>query len=275
MLVKVGETMLLVDAGISLGAMNRGLSRVGAKAGELSAVIVTHEHGDHVRGLPALCKAHPHVPVFATRGTARALGRATGGAVSRPYLNAGLATGFGPATLTPIEVAHDAAEPIGLRIDCGDLSLGIATDLGMATLHVQEMLCGCRGLVIEANHDRELLRNGPYPGFLKRRIASPLGHLSNDETARLLREVAGPHLEYVVLAHLSRTNNSPDLALAATIAGTPSLEGTEIRAACQDGSDEPRGFAVELNGPPPSPSRATPSERPASPEAPAQPRLFD
>ncbi len=263
--VSIGDTRLLVDAGISLKAMLSRLSHIGEEAAGLDAVILTHEHGDHVRGLPALRKLLPELPVLATRGTARGLGRSASEVVRRPYLSAGTPTAFGVVKLTPIEVAHDAAEPIGLRLDCGDLSVGIATDLGVATLHVQQMLSGCRALVVEANHDEEMLRRGPYPGFLKRRIASTLGHLSNDQTARLLQAVAGPKLEYVVLAHLSRTNNTPQTALAAAAAGMGVAVEAHLHAASHRGDLEPWESVFDADLP----------SSPQSSRHRGQPRLFE
>ena len=219
--LRAGETRILVDAGIPAARIERGLAELGESADALDAVLLTHEHADHVRGLSGLLAPRPELPVLATRGTRRALESARGADGRGPVpawggaLEAARGLSLGQLRLRPFPLPHDAAEPVGFRIEAGDRVIGLATDLGTSTPVVERSLAGCSVLVLEANHDLDMLARGPYPPFLKRRVASRQGHLSNAQAASLLSRLAGPALRHVVLAHLSRTNNAPDAALRA------------------------------------------------------------
>lgn len=207
--VRFGDTRVLVDAGIKLGRIQQGLADLGGLEA-LDAVVVTHEHHDHIRGLDALLRARPELPVFASSGTLRELsleGRDT--RELRPHR----AVALGPQLdITGFRVSHDAAEVLGLRFEGFGAAIGFATDLGTWSEATLGALLDVHTLVLESNHDPELLRRGPYPVFLKRRISGTRGHLSNAQAAALLERVLHNGLQRVVLAHLSETNNTPALA---------------------------------------------------------------
>lgn len=211
--LRVGQTRLLFDVGISMRRITRALADIDESIEALDALVLTHEHSDHVKHLPRLRKLRPDLAVFATRGTIAEGGKYVADVGEYRPIRAGASFRIGQAELTPFRLNHDAAEPCGYRIDAdGGYAVGLATDLGFWTDDVADVLAGCQTVVLEANYDPELLENGPYPAFLKRRISSSKGHLSNDQTAWLVDRIAGDHLEHVVLAHRSEKNNDESLA---------------------------------------------------------------
>ena len=210
-----GGRRLLVDAGFSCRQLEKRLAAVGAAPDEFEGIVVTHEHGDHVRGAKRFAKRH-RVPVLASSGTLTAarLRTAAAGTVTlkpgRPYE---LAT----FRLEPFSVPHDARDPIGVVVESpGGRRVGVVSDLGALAAATRDRLRDLDALILESNHDVEMLRSGPYPWVLKRRIAGGRGHLSNDDAARGLLEVLDDRLRTVVLYHLSETNNLPVLAEEAT-----------------------------------------------------------
>lgn len=246
--VRLGDTRLLIDVGVSLRRVEAALQEFGESVAALSAVVITHEHSDHVSGLPRLLARYPDLPILATSGTLRALDLP--GAVDVLRLKAGRARTLPGVDIIPFAVSHDAAEPIGLRLEAGEFAMGIATDLGVWTDEVVEALHGCPFVIVESNYDPEMLHHGPYPEFLKRRVASSRGHLANGQARALLARIADPVMECVVLAHLSEKNNTAALALRsanAVLAGG----GVRVCAAGRKGSElfEPGGTAV-FGGPP-------------------------
>jgi phosphoribosyl 1,2-cyclic phosphodiesterase len=245
--VSVGGTRLLIDAGIAYSALTKALAAIDERVSDLTAVLVSHEHVDHGRCLPDLCNRQPSVSVLASRGTARVLERRDGVPCAGQHLRDGSALEVGDLRVTPFAVSHDAAEPLGFRLEHGDFALAVATDLGTATTGVRDMLAGCRVLVVEANHDPGMLWSGPYPEFLKRRIASDVGHLSNAQAAELLDSTAGPDLDVVLLAHLSRKNNTPGCALA-TVTAAFDRPGVAMAAAARDAPGELMRFVVGSGG---------------------------
>lgn len=205
-----GERSLLVDCGLSAREALRLIRQAGHNPATLGGILLTHEHADHARGAPALAQ-QLGIPVLATRGTLAALPRDS---FEHVPLQMGHPHSEEEFTIVPFPVSHDAAEPAGYRIEAHGRSLGLLTDAGEVTTSVVDGLRGCHHMVVESNHDPDLLTKGPYPQPLKRRIRSRYGHLSNDDCGRLLGRVLSPHTQRVVLGHLSRTNNTPELALA-------------------------------------------------------------
>ncbi len=205
-------TRVLVDCGFTLRELARRLARRGVEMRTIDAVFVTHEHGDHVGCARALARRHG-TPVWTSAGTWAALGDADAPPSLR-RARAGEPIDLGALVLHPFAVPHDAREPLQLTCDDGRRRLGVATDLGEPDAHVAARLLDCDALLLECNHDRDLLAHGPYPAFLKRRIGGGRGHLSNDQAADLLRRCAHRGLRHVVAAHLSATNNRADLAAA-------------------------------------------------------------
>ncbi len=213
--VKAGRTELLFDAGISRSALFSRLAGIGASPADLNAIFISHEHIDHVRGVGPVHRA-VGIPVYASRGTLESgsaflgeidgLRQFTGGPGSLDSIE------LGNTVVTPVRVAHDAADPTGFVIEYKGRRLGIFTDLGGVTPAVREAFSTLDCAVLEANHSIEMLWNGPYPLYLKERIASPHGHLSNESAASLLIESASPGLKAVFLAHRSIHNNTPELA---------------------------------------------------------------
>ncbi len=206
--VRSREGGVLVDAGISRLAIRRRLEAAGFSVEEVTALVVTHEHSDHVGGIPVLLKKHP-IPVWTTAGTwSRLAVRSPGGG----ELRSGHALRLGGLEILPVATSHDAAEPVAFIVDDGSVRVGICTDTGVVTALLEERLGGCDLLLLEANHDADMLRHGPYPWHLKQRIASRHGHLANHQAQEALSRLVTPALRGVVAMHLSETNNVPGLA---------------------------------------------------------------
>jgi len=258
LLVQLGDARLLVDAGLPFPVIAARLAGAGVALSDLDAVLVSHEHADHARALAELRARHPAIPVLATAGTARAAARDLG-VVLDGTLRPERALFVGGVAVVPFPVPHDAAEPVGFRIELGDFALAIATDLGEVTPVVLRAFAGCRAVVVEANHDIELLARGPYPPFLKRRIASRRGHLSNAQTADLLHAVAGPWLRHVTLAHASATNNSPERALAAAAHALARQGHVEVLVAERDRTGTEVVLAIDPRGRPAARFAASPA----------------
>ena len=213
LLVESGQTRLLVDAGISARELRKRLELVGVDAESLNALLITHEHTDHVRGLGPLVR-QLDLPVYLQTDLARKLPD-----VGKPECVREFADGedftVNDLTIRPFAITHDSLAPVGFTLSGEQGKVGVATDLGVATRLVTECLQECRALVLETNHDEELLRDGPYPWFLKQRVRGTHGHLSNLAGGSLLQGLLWEGLETVFLGHLSETNNRPDLALDA------------------------------------------------------------
>jgi len=209
LLVSSRGTSILVDAGISRLAIRRRLAVFGFAPGQLGGVLLTHEHSDHVRGLEVLLRRHP-LPVWATRGTWSRIDMCAPGGGE---LASGREIQIGRLLVHPVATSHDAAEPVAFIIDDGAVRLGVCTDTGVMTSLLRERLKGCDLLLIEANHDADMLRHGPYPWPLKQRIASRLGHLANHQTMEALDDLRGPALRGVVGLHLSAENNRPEMVV--------------------------------------------------------------
>ncbi|HEX2999338.1 MAG TPA: MBL fold metallo-hydrolase, partial [Armatimonadota bacterium] len=190
-LVSEGSTHVLIEAGISLRRSTAGLKILGIAPGELTGVLITHEHSDHIGGIKMLVKYHS-VPILAPEGVAQALGQIVPEAQkSLTYFKAGSEFVLGELSVRSFPTMHDTPESVGYRFECGASSFAFVTDIGCVTQTVLEAVCGADMAVIEANHDIAMLKNGVYPAYLKRRILSERGHLSNDDSGALAVRLAG------------------------------------------------------------------------------------
>lgn len=210
-----GGTHILLDAGISCARIKKGLAALGLAPEQLSAVLITHSHSDHIGGLATFARQYA-VPVYASLPTAETLARQLPAVLPRLRCFApGDAFVLGEALVQSFPTSHDAAGSVDFRIDGPGFSFGALTDTGVVPEEAAALLPGVDTLLLESNHDVELLRSGPYPYALKRRILSEWGHLSNETAAAFARLAAERGTRQIVLAHLSRDNNTPALALAA------------------------------------------------------------
>ena len=220
-LVRQGETLLMIDCGFSLRETTRRMNRLGLSPQQLQAVLVTHEHSDHCAGVSRLSAKH-QVPVYLTHGTASS-GRCDGSFELRSF-NCDEEFTVGDINVRTVAVPHDAAEPCQFRLTADGRSLGILTDLGCITPHVVDSYQDCHSLLLEFNHDVDMLMAGAYPPQLKRRVGGDWGHLNNEQAADLLRQLnCTEQLSNLVVAHISEKNNSracAERALASVLAST-------------------------------------------------------
>lgn len=210
LIVDAGDTRLLVDCGFSTRSTTARLARLSIRPEEISAILVTHEHSDHIAGVSRFSERFG-TAVYMTHGS-RAAAPENEGAISCQLIDSQTKFAIGSLEIAPFPVPHDAREPVQFVISDGCRRLGVLTDCGTITPHVSAMLSGCQALVLECNHDPDLLAASTYPAPLKRRIAGNFGHLGNAQAASLLRRIDTAPLRHVVAAHLSQENNRPDLA---------------------------------------------------------------
>jgi phosphoribosyl 1,2-cyclic phosphodiesterase len=214
LLVEVGATRVLIDCGFGIRDTVARLARIGVAPETVTAIIVTHEHSDHVGGVAAFA-ARYQTPVWLTFGTLSAVAERFAGLPKVYGFDTEDAFAIDAIEVRPFPVPHDAREPVQFVCGDGQWRLGVLTDLGVSTLHVEASLSGCDALVLECNHDSGMLANGHYPYALKQRIAGRFGHLDNDAAGVLLSRLDNSKLKHVFAAHLSQHNNLPDLARAA------------------------------------------------------------
>jgi phosphoribosyl 1,2-cyclic phosphodiesterase len=214
-LVQAAGTTVMLDCGLSLADTEARLGRLGVAPSGIAAILVTHEHGDHVGGVARFARRYG-VAVMATSGTARGV---RGPLPKLERISAHEAFTVGDLELRPMPVPHDAREPCQFVFFDGAALLGILTDLGRVTAHVVASLAGCDALALECNHDADMLADGPYSPALKRRVGGAFGHLSNAQAAGLLAELDTSRLKHLVAVHLSEINNTPSLARASLAAG--------------------------------------------------------
>lgn len=233
-LIQAGDTCLLLDSGFSLRELEQRLARLDLGPADIDAVLVTHEHGDHIKGIGPLARKH-ELPVWMTHGTWR---NAPCGDIPDLRLFGSHTPPFriGDIEVTPFAVPHDAREPTQFTFSFRSQKLGILTDAGSFTPHVIAALSGVDALLLECNHDPQMLREGPYPPRLQQRVGGSYGHLSNDQAAKLLAQIDHGRLQHLVVGHVSEKNNSPELARRALETVCDTLSG-RISLLCQDGGD--------------------------------------
>lgn len=228
-LVEWAQGSLLIDCGFSVKETELRLARLGKTAQDLTAILVTHEHSDHIKGVAALARRYD-LPVYMTPGTyhSRDLGRL-------PEVN--LIHAYAPFELNslqvnPVAVPHDAREPTQFVFEYAGLRLGILTDLGSITPHVEEAYQACDAILLEANHDPFMLASGSYPPSLKQRVGGQWGHLSNQQAAGFLQRIDTQRLQHLVVAHISQKNNS--VAVARSVLEPVTRAVKQVTYACQD-----------------------------------------
>jgi len=209
--VETAETGILIDAGLSCKETLRRLETVGVDSEKIDALVLTHEHTDHIRGAGPVAR-RLGIPVYANRSTLEQSARTLGNLPEHVLFRTGNALTIGDLTVETFTKCHDAADPVGLVVSVDGMRLGMITDLGRSTRLVEERLKGCQALVMEFNHDLDLLEQGSYPVPLKQRIRGPEGHLSNDQAQDLIRALAHEGLRVLIPAHMSRENNRPEMA---------------------------------------------------------------
>lgn len=214
LVVEAGRTRLLMDCGFSVGETVRRLERLALSPDQLSGILITHEHDDHFGGVARLARKFS-LPVWVTPGTLRGLEALLEGVAEVRRIEGYARLSIGDIEVQPFPVPHDAREPAQYVFGDGARRLGVLTDTGCATAHIRRVLDRCDALVLETNHDCGLLAAGDYPETLKRRIAGRLGHLDNAAAAALLAALDCSRLRHMVAAHLSQSNNRPDLARTA------------------------------------------------------------
>lgn len=225
----------MIDAGLSAKQLSLRLQQVGVDPASLDGILLTHEHGDHIRGLKVFLKQHP-APVFTTQGTARIVREAGVEGGTWKFFEAGQVFGIGGITVETFAIQHDAVDPVGFVLAHGTRRLGLLSDAGFVTRSMTERLRGLHGIFVEANYDEELLEaDTKRPWSIKQRISSRHGHLSNHQVTELIREIAHPEMIRVVLGHLSSDCNTPDIILSRlrTCLGETGHGHVNLHCACQ------------------------------------------
>jgi phosphoribosyl 1,2-cyclic phosphodiesterase len=214
LIVESGHTRVMLDCGMPLRDTERRLERLGLKPADLAGIVVTHEHSDHIGGVFPFARKHG-LKVWLSYGSLRAAMGDDSPPAETVLIDSHCAFALGDIEVQPFPVPHDAREPTQFLFSDGEVKLGVLTDAGISTHHIETMLSGCNALVLECNHDAQMLANGPYPHSLKARVGGPFGHLANAVAAQILTAIDCTRLRHVVAAHLSERNNTPELARAA------------------------------------------------------------
>jgi len=229
LVVEAGSTRVLVDCGFGLADSVARLARLGLQVSDLAGIVVTHEHSDHIGGVGRLARKHK-LPVWLTAGTLAMAQDLDGVAVQ--VIDSHAAFALDDMAIQPFPVPHDAREPVQFVFGDGNRRIGVLTDVGCSTPHIEAMLSGVDALVLECNHDASMLENGPYPTSLKRRVGGRFGHLENQQSAALLDKIKHDKLQCVMAAHVSQKNNTSALAQRA-LAQVLNCASEDVRVACQ------------------------------------------
>jgi phosphoribosyl 1,2-cyclic phosphodiesterase len=243
LVVESGSTRVLLDCGLTPSETRKRLARIGLAPADLSGILITHEHDDHAGQAYAVAQQFG-IPIWLTYGTQCALsesGKLPGAAITRT-IEGREAFSIGDLLVQPFTVPHDAREPVQYVLSDGERRLGVLTDIGASTPHVEATLSGCDALVLECNHDIDMIWAGDYPKWLKERITGPFGHLSNLQAERLLAALDRSRLKHVIAAHLSHQNNRPALAREA-LARAMGCEADWIGLSTQEDGFSWRGFS--------------------------------
>jgi phosphoribosyl 1,2-cyclic phosphodiesterase len=232
LIVEVGDTRLMLDCGLAPREAERRLARLDLAPADIDAIVVTHEHSDHADGALAVARRHG-MTVWLTHGTWRAIADRAVPDESVRIIDSHTPFAIGGIEVQPFPVPHDAREPAQFVFSDGAKRIGVLTDTGTSTPHIEAMLTGCAALVLECNHDTGMLAAGAYPAWLKSRIGGAFGHLANEAAARLLAALDTRDLQHIVAAHLSQENNTPELARTA-LAGALKCEPDWIGVAGQE-----------------------------------------
>ncbi len=213
-LVAKGDTYLLIDCGFSAREIEKRLQKFDLIPSQLTAILVTHEHGDHINGVRVLAKKH-QLPIWATAGTAGSLAEDVQDLVQTVQYHMPFTLGeqADEITVYPFPVPHDAREPSQFVFEDGEYRLGLLTDTGMITPVIEQALTACDALLLEANHDADMLAQSVYPDFLKQRVGGQYGHLNNKQAANLLEKIDTSQLQHLVIMHVSEKNNTASLAI--------------------------------------------------------------
>jgi len=233
--VEAGKARILIDAGLSCRELERRLFEIGVSPASLNGIILTHEHQDHIRGAGPMARRH-HLPIYLNAKTWETGQNALGQLAEARLIETGESLAIHGLVVETFTKCHDAADPMGIVLAWDGIRIGLATDLGRSTRLVEDRLRGCQALILEFNHDPDMLDQGPYPLYLKRRIKGPDGHLSNEQGGELLKTVSHADLRVVVLAHLSQVNNHSEKARgeAARVLGGCGLRKTDLWVGSQD-----------------------------------------
>ena len=235
------QTLVLMDCGFGLQDTISRLARLGVSPEQLSGIVVTHEHGDHIGGVARLARKF-NLPVWLTHGTLRSTENICPGTrqpkafseiAQLHEIDSHQAFAIGDIEIIPYPVPHDAAEPVQFVFSDGARRLGVLTDTGCSTAHIEHTLNGCHALVLECNHDSDMLMKGDYPFSLKQRVGGRFGHLNNHEAAGILARLDVDNLQHLIAAHLSRKNNTPELAVRA-LCGALGCEESWVGVATQE-----------------------------------------
>lgn len=232
LLVAAGQTYVLMDCGFGLQDTISRMARLGVSPEQLSGIAVTHEHGDHIYGVARLARKF-NLPVWLTHGTLCSQPETFSGISNLHEIDPNQAFVIGGIEITPYPVPHDAVEPVQFVFNDGVRRLGVLTDAGCGTAHIERTLSGCHALVLECNHDSDMLMNGEYPYSIKRRVSGRFGHLNNQDAADILGRLDLSRLQHLVAAHLSRKNNTAELAIQA-LCGAVGCEPDWVCVATQE-----------------------------------------